>query len=66
MSELKLDNCELQWDRARGVLYVHNKENGCTVLRIQGLPVPTLETATLAAGKMIDVQVKGNASVPIF
>lgn len=36
-SEL-LENCILEWDKNRGVLYVHNKDTGATVLRICRLP----------------------------
>lgn len=27
-------NCVLDWDTERGVLYIHDKETGCTLLRI--------------------------------
>lgn len=30
----------LEFDEKRGVLYIHNKKNGCTVLRICRLPKP--------------------------
>ena len=33
-----VENCQLEWDKQRGVLYVHNKDTGATVLRICGLP----------------------------
>lgn len=33
-----LENCQLEWDKRRGVLYVHNKDTGATVLRISRLP----------------------------
>ena len=29
-----IENCQLEWDQDRGVLYVHNKDTGATVLRI--------------------------------
>jgi hypothetical protein len=29
-----INDCQLEWDNARGVLYVHNKATGRTVLRI--------------------------------
>jgi hypothetical protein len=29
-----IENCQLEWDNIRGVLYVHNKDTGATVLRI--------------------------------
>lgn len=32
-----IENCQLEWDKARGVLYVHNKDTGSTVLRVCGL-----------------------------
>lgn len=33
-----IEHCRLEWDKRRGVLYVHNDDNGTTVLRVQGLP----------------------------
>lgn len=29
-----IENCILEWDKYRGVLYVHNKDTGATILRI--------------------------------
>ena len=40
---VKLNNCQLEWDQARGVLYVHHE--GRTALRVCGLPVPTADTS---------------------
>ncbi len=34
---LTLSNCTLEWDKRRGVLYVHNNETGSTVLRVCSL-----------------------------
>jgi len=34
----KLENCELEWDVERGVLYIHNKDTGRSAVRICGLP----------------------------
>lgn len=33
MTEL-LKNCQLEWDKSRGVLYVHDRDTGATVLRL--------------------------------
>lgn len=33
-----VESCQLEWDRHRGVLYVHNKDTGHTILRISNLP----------------------------
>lgn len=33
-----IENCQVEWDKRRGVLYVHNKETGVTVVRIGSLP----------------------------
>ena len=32
-----LENCQLEWNKDRQVLYVHNKDTGATVLRICNL-----------------------------
>lgn len=29
-----VENCQVEWDKARGVLYVHDKDTGATVIRI--------------------------------
>lgn len=62
-----IENCQVEWDRGRGVLYVHNKDTGGSVVRICGLPVPNAGARTLADyGNMIDVTLKfGNAVVSI-
>ena len=49
-----IDGCQLEWDRNRGVLYVHSAATGGTVLRICGLP-PLDEKETLAYGEMLDI-----------
>lgn len=33
-----IQNCQLEWDKRRGVIYVHNKDTGHTLLRICKLP----------------------------
>jgi hypothetical protein len=51
-----LPNCELVWERERGVLYVHNKDTGATVLRICGLDTNTTICPALSEpGNMIDI-----------
>lgn len=47
-----LENCQLEWDKRRGVLYIHNKETGATVIRINGIP-PT--TMMLTPGNLLDI-----------
>lgn len=32
-----IEDCQIEWDKNRGVLYVHNRETGMTVIRICGL-----------------------------
>lgn len=62
-----LENCQLEWNREQGILYVHNKETGATVLRIYGLPIAR-KHVELTPGKMIDISVRSNdqASVPLY
>lgn len=52
----QIQNCQVEWDKRRGVLYVHNKDTGATVVRISGLPA-CRDSVTLAKG-MIDVHVQ--------
>lgn len=33
-----IPDCQVEWDKARGVLYVHNTRTGATIIRIGGLP----------------------------
>jgi len=47
-----IENCQLQWDKRRGVLYVHNRDTGATVLRISRLPE---SKDKLTTGQMIDI-----------
>lgn len=50
-----LENCQVEWDKRRGVLYVHNKETGSSVIRICQLP-PCKEGVTLRIyGQLIDI-----------
>lgn len=66
MKIFMLENCQLEWNRRDGVLYVHNKDTGTTVLRLQGLPA-TRDSVELGAGKLIDIRVpEGAASVPLY
>ena len=51
-----IKDCQLEWDRERGVLYVHDKVTGHTVLRICGMPkLPTTWYGSLLDGGSIDV-----------
>lgn len=54
-----IEDCQLEWDKHRGVLYVHNAQTGLTVLRVCGLP----ETQNSAELGMIDVTVKAAKAV---
>lgn len=44
-------NCQLEWDKKRGVLYVHNKDTGATILRVCRIPACNL-TVTLSDGQI--------------
>ncbi len=60
----QLNYCQLAWDMRNGTLYVHNKETGATVLRIQGLPVS--RNADLATGgTMIDIHLDEKCTVSV-
>ena len=50
-----IESCQFEWDIARGVLYVHNKDTGCTVLRICGLRRQLDNEVVIGEGQMIDV-----------
>lgn len=51
-----LENCQLEWDRERGVLYVHNKDTGASVLRICGLDPKAVSCPPLSTyGSLIDI-----------
>ena len=52
---LVLEDCLLEYDLRRGVLYVHNKETGATVLRICG--IETVHDLT-SPGVMLDVNLR--------
>lgn len=36
-----ISNCQLEWSKVRGVLYVHNRDTGMTVVRISNMKIPT-------------------------
>lgn len=55
-----IENCQVEWHKERGVLYVHNKDTGATILRICRLPK---STGTLADGQ-IDVTVGYAVTMP--
>lgn len=52
-----IKNCEVEWDEVRGVLYVHNKATGCTILRVSNLPKDRY-VPNLAVNGSIDVRVE--------
>ena len=51
-----IENCQLEWQVNRGVLYVHNKDTGATVLRISGLDTKK-DVGALNQG-MIDISLR--------
>ena len=51
----KLENCQVEWDKRRGVLYVHNKDTGTSVVRICQLPASREEATLAEPGHIIDV-----------
>lgn len=62
----RIENCEVEWDQRRGVLYVNNKDDGTTVVRISGLPVAR-DSAVLGSGQMIDIRAdEHKCAVPVI
>jgi len=59
---IELTNCTLQWDRHRGVLYVHDNTTGGTVLRICGLDKQ--QEGELVYGQNIDITKPEHVSYP--
>jgi hypothetical protein len=57
-----IENCQVEWDKEHGVLYVHNKDTGTTIVRVQNL-LRARDSANLV-GNMIDVLAE-KSSVPI-
>jgi hypothetical protein len=55
VENLIVEDCQIEWDRKRGVLYVHNKATGSTAVRISGLP-PTSAEVELDFESLIDVK----------
>lgn len=53
---MTIENCTVEFDRSRGILYVHVKE-GVSVMRIQGLPRAT----KLDAFPFMDIRVAPEA-----
>jgi len=52
---MTIDNCQLEIDSDRGVLYVHGPE-GFTLLRMCGLLTPVPDPSS---GDMLDITLKG-------
>jgi hypothetical protein len=48
----KLYSAQLEIDADRGVIYVHSKETGITLLRICGLPTP------IPTGEPLDISLR--------
>lgn len=40
-----IDNCQVEWDKERGVLYVHSSQ-GITIIRICGMPKSSMVLST--------------------
>ncbi len=62
MTEI-IEDCQLEWDKRRGVLYVHNRGTGGTVLRICGLDKST-HGSLANYGHMIDITHPDRVSYP--
>lgn len=60
MIQIVLD-CQLEWDQERGVLYVHDKTLGHTILRICGL---AKTNCSLLRNGMIDIINPKSVSYP--
>ena len=58
-----IDHCTLQWDKRRGVLYVHALD-GHTILRVCRLPQPKYTTKSLLSKGRIDITHMFGASLP--
>jgi hypothetical protein len=66
MENLILENCQLEWNRRAGILYVHNKDTGASVLRVQGLPA-TRNRVALRPGSIIDIRTDEEHSlIPVW
>ena len=50
-----VENCQLEYDEQRGVLYVHNKDTGTSVLRICRLPIPDGRLDMQTYGHLMDI-----------
>lgn len=51
-----ISNCQLEWHKERGVLYVHNRDTGMTVFRICNLKPPLFPKHSLN-DEMLDITV---------
>lgn len=60
-----VENCQVEWDKRRGVLYVHNKDTGATIVRICNLPTARDSVNLAQVGQMIDVRASEHTSVPL-
>ena len=58
-----VEDCQLEWQKERGVIYVHNKKTGQTVLRISGVRTEGQNPGTLDQG-MIDLTNPEHVSFP--
>jgi len=48
-----VENCQVDWHKDTGILYVHNKATGWTIVRISQLPI--CPNHTMLANSSIDV-----------
>lgn len=59
-----IENCQVEWDQVRGVLYVNNKATGATIVRVNGLPTTvTTFRSDLLATEFMDITI-AKASMP--
>jgi hypothetical protein len=55
-----IENCKLELDISRGVLYITNKDTGANVLRICGLR-KDIEPGSLLLGNPLDITIRGKS-----
>jgi hypothetical protein len=55
---MKYENCQLEYDLDRGVLYIHHQTTGTTVLRICGLPKQLPLAPIFAIPPLLDINLQ--------
>lgn len=56
MSNKIIENCMVEWNVEQGVLYVHNKDTGATVVRISNIPAMYKRLEELGQTTLIDIR----------